>query len=301
MALSIVKETIELRSVTTDSNGNAFITKRINLVAGKMHALMQVDMFQDRFPTFDASAPQQASFEVVITAYPSIPTQMDFAPNQPNSYPAAGDDSVMFKLHRQVYDLARVVSFQGNTEDQFPSLQIAAQNKSFFYTDHVYINMTWRGAPSTTYENLAYSFLLVLDNKNASQMEHSLGVLSESHNAMCAQLMSNGRMTTVQTLRGNVFPMWRYGGIRPEAMIAPLAANSFFLPLANRDAEEMQNTLTIRTAVNDARQMNTFDGALGPRRPDWLREFLNGGLESGPIRPNPIPLRKADNGNTRMF
>lgn len=300
MALSIVKETIELRSVTTDVNGNAFINKRINLMAGKLHALMQVDMFQDRWPTFDPAAPQQANLEVVITAYPSIPTNMDFAPNQPNSYPAAGDDSVMFKLHRQVFDFARIVSFKAD-EEQFPSLQIASQNKSFFYTDHVYINMTWRGAPSTTYSNLGFSFLLVLDNKNTGGLEHSLGVLSESHNAMCAQLMSNGRMTTVETLRGNVFPMWRYGGIRPETMISPLAANSFFLPIANRDAEDMQNTLQIRQTVNDARQMNAFDGALGPRRPDWLRQFLNAGLISGPIRPNPIPLRKADNGNTRMF
>lgn len=300
MPLSIVKETIELRSVTTDANGNAFITKRINLMEGKLHALMQVDMFQDRFPTFDPAAPSQASCEVVITAYPSIPTTMDFGPNQPNSYPAAGDDSVMFKLHRQVYDQARIVSFKAD-EEQFPSLQIAASNKSFFYTDHVYINMTWRGAPSTTYSNLGYSFLLVLDNKGTGGLEHSLGVLNESHNAMCAQLMSNGRMTTVETLRGNVFPMWRYGGIRPETMISPLAANSFFLPLANRDAEEMQNTPAIRQTVADARQMNAFDAALGPRRPDWLREFLNAGFESGPIRPNPIPLRKADNGNTRMF
>lgn len=300
MALSIVKETIELRSVTTDANGNAFITKRINLVEGKMHSLMQVDMFQDRWPAFDQTTPSNAVVEVVISAYPSIPTNMDFSPVFPESYPAAGDDSVMFKEIRQVYDQERIVSFRTDGQ-QFPSLQIAAQNKSFFYTDHVYINMTWRGAPSSTYTNLGFSFLLVLDNKNSSALEHSLGVLSESHNAMCAQLMSNGRMTTVETLRGNVFPMWRYGGIRPESMITPLAANSFFLPLSNRDEEEMQSAPAIRTAVNDARQMNTFDGALGPRRPDWLREFLNAGLISGPIRPNPIPLRYADNGNTRMF
>ena len=31
MVVSIVKETIELPAVTTDANGNAFVTKRINL------------------------------------------------------------------------------------------------------------------------------------------------------------------------------------------------------------------------------------------------------------------------------
>ena len=63
----------------------------------------------------------------------------------------------------------------------------------------------------------------------------------------------------------------------------------------------MITTAGIRQTVADARQMNAFDSAFGPRRPDWLREFLNGGYVTGPIRSNPIPLRYADNGNTRMF
>jgi len=303
MAQTIVKETIELESIICDANGNAFINKRINLQEGKLHALLQVDMYQDRYPLFDPAGIGVANnvvFEVVISAYPAIPTNMDFRPGSPNSFPAAGDDSILFKEIGQFFQTPPISSIDMDTR-QFPSPQIAAANKSYFYTDHLYINMVFRGSPNVTYEGLGYSFLFVLDNKNASSLEHSLGVLSESHNAMCAQLMSNGRMTTVDTLRGNVFPMWRYGGIRPEAMIPPLAANSFFLPLSNRDEEEMMSAPTIRTAVADARQMNTFDGALGPRRPDWLREFLNAGLISGAVRPNPIPLRYADNGNTRMF
>ena len=157
------------------------------------------------------------------------------------------------------------------------------------------------GAPDQAFTNFAWSFMFTMQNKSVASLVHSLGVLSESHDAMCAQLMSNGMARSIATLRGNVFPMWRYGGIRPEATIAPLAANSFFLPLSNRDAEEMITAPGIRTAVAGARQMNAFDGALGPKTPDWLREFLNAGLISGPIRSNPVPLRYADNGNTRMF
>jgi hypothetical protein len=301
MALSIIKETIELESIKTDGDGNAFITKRINLQEGRMHSLLQVDMFQDRFPTFDPTAPQLANFEVVISAYPSIPTNMDFAPGQPNSYVAAGDDSVMFKLHRQVYDLARIGSFQNATEEQFPSPEIAAQNKTFFYTDHLYINMVWRGAIIQEYENLAYSFLLVLDSKKVPVITHTLGVLAESHDAMCATLMSNGRMISLSVLRGNTFPMWRFGGIRPEYMITPTAANAYFLPVNTRDAEAMSTAPQIRQAVADSREMSAFDAPFGDRRPAWLRINLNSGIVSGAVRDQWPPIKHADNGNVRML
>lgn len=294
MALSIVKETIELESVTTDLDGNAYITKRINLDAGMRHQLMQVDMYEDAYAT------EQVEVETVISPYPAIPTNMLYSPalGLTNRFPAGGDDSVLFKERRQL----RVNVGDAITTSQFPSPEIAAINATQFYTDHVYVNMHIMSlTPNQVVQNVAFSFLLVLSDVNVSNLEHSLGVLAESHDAMCAQVMSNGRMQTRQTLYGNVFPMWRYGGIRPERMLQPLSANTFFLDIASRDAEDMIDTINIRTAVGDARTMRAFDTAFGVRRPDWLREFLNAGIESGPIRPNPVPLRRADNGNTRMF
>ena len=301
MALSIVKETIELESVTTGHEGNAWLAKRINLDSGQRHTLHQVDYFVDRYPAL--SQGQFVVAEMVITPYPSIPTDMNFsaaANGGVKSYVAAGDDSVLFKAQLQIFDQAGV-STLNRADSQFPSPEIAAVNKSFFYTDHVYINMCLKAAADTVIEGLAVSFLMVLEDKSTSVLEHSIGVLAESHDAMCAQVMSNGRMQSRDTLYGNIFPMWRYGGIRPERMLTPIAANSFFLNISSRDAENMSNTFQIRSNVADARQMQPFDTAFGIRRPDWLREFLNAGYEAGPIRPNPIPIRKADNGNTRMF
>lgn len=95
--------------------------------------------------------------------------------------------------------------------------------------------------------------------------------------------------------------MWRYGGIRPEHTISPLATNAFFLEINTRDAEDMSTTTQIRQTVADARQMGTFDSAFGLRRPDWLKMDLNQGIVSGAIRADPIPLKYFDNGNTRMF
>jgi len=298
MALTIIKETIELEDVLLDADGNGYIQKRINLQEGYRHNLIQVDFFEDAIPLIRGGpGDEQPTYEMVISPYPQIPTNMLYNENTPQTrrYTAAGDDSVLFKAN------ARLILNRHSEFTQFPSEQISAQNKSFFYAPHVYINIHFMGVADTEYGNIALSFMMAFDKKKVSVLEATMGVLAESHAAMCALAMSNGHLVSVQALEGNVFPMWRYGGVRPETMLTPLAANSFFLDISSRDQEEMTSSAGIRQVVADARQMNTFDGALGRRRPDWLREFLNAGIASGPIRPNPIPLRYADNGNTRMF
>jgi hypothetical protein len=293
MPISIIKETIEQEAMTTDGEGNAWITKRINLKQGLMHNLIQVDFFEDAYMTVPAE-PQRQNVEFVISAYPSIPTLMSLqedVPIQTRRYAAAGDDSILFKV---IGDLSQAGRSQFT---QFPSLQISSNNKEFFYTDHVYINMCIHGAENTTYNNIAYSFMLTFDDKSTTSLTHSIGVLAESHNAMCVELMSNGAMRSLAELRGNTFPMWRYGGIRPEHTITPLAANTYFLPINTRDAESMTSTPGIRQAVADARSMSAFDAAFGDKRPDWLRMHLNAGVVAGPLRDQWPPIKHADNGN----
>lgn len=297
MAMSIIKETIELDSVTADNDGNVFLTKRINLKTGSRHMLLQMDVFEDAYIDVP-DEPLRQNIEMVITPYPAIPTNMIYQfnpPQQTKRYPAAGDDSVLFKIRLDVNQ--NLLS----TSDQFPSPEIAAQNKSFFYTDHIYINLAIHGAPNQTYNNIAYSFMFVLQDKSVSVLEHTLGVLAESHNAMCALTMSNGHMNTISNLRGNTFPTWRFGGIRPEHTISPTAANSFFLEIDTRDAEEMVTTAAVRQVVADSRRMSGFDEAFGERRPEWLSMDLNQGIVAGAVRSDPVPLKYADNGNTRMF
>lgn len=293
MPLHIVKETIEQEAVTTDEDGNAWILKRINLVEQRMHRLLQVDFFEDAYMTVP-DEPLRQNLEFVISAYPTIPTRMNLqedVPVQSNRYPAAGSDSVLFKVIGDLSQAGR------SSFTQFPSVQIASQNVSYFYTDHVYINMHIAGAADTTYNNIAYSFMMVFDDRSASSLTHSLGILAESHDAMCAELMSNGAMRSIESLRGNVFPAWRFGGIRPEHTISPDATNAYFLPINTRDAEAMSATPQIRQAVADARSMSAFDEAFGDRRPDWLKINLNPGIAAGAVRDQWPPIKHNDNGN----
>lgn len=295
MALRIIKETVELDTVQLDADGNAWIQKRINLEEGVRHTLLQVDVFEDAIPLLrGGSGDEQPLFEIVISPYPQIPTTMLYTENVPqktNRYASAGDDSVLFKAQ------GRVVPLLHSQFNQFPSKQIAAQNKSYFYSNHVYINIHFMGIENLAYGNIALSFMMAFDNKKVSYMESALGILAESHNAMCAQVMTSGHMRTLNELRGNVFPMWRFGGIRPEHTVTPLAANTYFLPIATRDAETMQNTPQIRQAIADARTMSPFDAAFGDRRPDWMKDNLNAGVISGALREQWPPIKHADNGN----
>ncbi len=295
MALSIIKETIEQNEpIATDSDGNIYLTKRVNLKRGYRHNLLQVDCFEDSTMTIYSEPNNPPSVEVVISPYPAIPTDMAYSaiPSMARRYPAAGDDSILYK---EKFWPVR----EGNAPSaQFPSPEIAAQNKSYFYTDHLYINLCIHGSVNTTYGDIAFSFMFVLEDKKVPYLEHTLGVLAENHSAMCALVMSNGRMQSIESLEGNVFPMWRFGGIRPEHMVK----DTFWLQVSSTEDEPMATTTVIRGQVSSARQMAAFDSAFGtPKYPDWIRMNLNQGITTGPIRPDPVPLKYADNGNTRMF
>lgn len=298
MPISYVKETVEIPTFTTDANGEAILLRKINLQTGLRRQLVQVDFFEDAIP-YTVSGDER--IQLVVSAYPSIPTDMRLASQPPvidDRLVAAGDDSVMFKA---VGTPSAENRKDRTSFDQFPSKEIASMNASVFYSDQLYITIKWDGVADTNYGNIALSFLFVFKETKVNNLTATLGKMAEQHDAMCALVMSTGHMTTPNELRGDVFPMWRYGGIRSEHTISPLATNSFFLDIDTRDAESMSTTAQIRQSVADARAMSPYDTAFGDRRPDWLRMDLNQGIIAGAIRSDPVPLKFADNGNTLMF
>jgi len=297
MAITTIKETIELEQFTTDAKGSCYIQKRINLREGYSHSLLQTDMHVGSYiNTLNEPTP----FEIVIAPYPAIPTNLPLSDQYPDAdrLMAGGSDAVLFKVTGLFNSgnpvLPNTLPYES---DQFPSPQIASQQKTVFYSDHIYISLHFIGPASTTFFNLNLSFMMVLDNKKVGSLTASMGQMAENHEAMCARLMSQGHMISRAALLGNVFPMWRYGGIRPELMLSPVGAGGFFLQLPTQDDEEMQTTATIRTSVNASRQMAGYDQPFGNGFPDWVRFNLNEGFQSGPIREQWPPIKHADNGN----
>lgn len=290
MPIKQIKETVEVKSLTTDADGNAFVQKRINLLEGQSHRLLQTDIFVDSFLN---GAFAKLPCEVVISPYPVIPTEMPISSVFPTAgrYPSGGDDSVLFKA------VGFATADEGITFEQFPSAQIAAAQFTTFYSDHMYISFHLYGDAETTYFDLGLSFLFTVEDRSVSNLTSSMGKLAENHDAMCAQLMSNGHMISKADVQGNVFPMWRFGGIRPEHTLSPTAAGSFFLQMPSIDEELMQTTAQVRSAVADARQMGAYDAPFGARFPDWVRFNLNEGLAAGAVRDQWPPIKHADNGN----
>jgi hypothetical protein len=304
MAQQFIKTTIEQEIVQTDINGLAIFTKKINLKEGFRHRLVQTDLFQDALPLVTAAGENRPIVEVVLSPYQVIPTEMRLQVNTPpltNRYPSAGNDLVLFKaVGEQTRN--RFIEFQ-----QFPSPQIASLQYDAFYTNHVYVNVAFHGEASTQYQNLALSFYMMLDNKKVDSVEAGIGIMREVQEGMCVEMASNGLLVSKATLKGNTFPMWRYGGIRPERMLTSTKEGGFFLPMSNRDEEEMQSTGTIRSMVASARSMSGFNEAFGEdtagfgQIPDWLRLNLSEGLVSGAIRDQWPPTKYTDTGNLRML
>ncbi len=304
MAQQFIKTSIELEGFTTDGNGNAYITKKVNLKAGYRHRLVQTDLFQDALPFITTAGEERPIVEVVLSPYQVIPTNMNIQANLPtlsNRYPAAGNDLVLFKaIGEQTQN--RFIEFH-----QFPSPQIASLQYDSFYTNHVYVNVAFHGKDDTQYSNLALSFYMMLDNKKVDSLEAGIGIMREVQEGMCVEMASNGLILSSAILRGNTFPMWRYGGIRPERMLTSTREGGFFLPTSSNDEEAMQSTGTIRSMVASARSMSSFDEAFGEdtvgfgQIPDWLRLNLSEGLVSGPIREQWPPTKYTDDGNLRML
>lgn len=301
MPKSFIRESLELDTITLDDTGFAAVTKVINLREGFRHNMMQVDLFQDSIPLNGGDGGIGLVMEVGVSPYPILPTEMNVKSTGTalgNRMPAAANDTMLFKAVSTVRDNDYSQIFQ------FPSAQIAAEPSYAWYSNEIYVTLYLHGEADKDVTGICLSFYLALDNKKVDSLESGLGILREKHEAHCMELMSNGHIVSKAFLRGNVFPMWRYGGIRPEFMLRGVGTGGFFLPISTRDEESMQTTTEVRTYVAASRSMSAYDEAFGTANvdiPDWLRFNLVTGLVSGPIRDQWPPNKYYDNGNVQML
>lgn len=193
--------------------------------------------------------------------------------------------------------------------EQFPSPQIGAGPSFSFYTPFVYFTLILHdeNVDEAVFSNLAISFMLKVKSTKASVTTYGLGMIRERSVAQGINLMNQGRTIPKADNVGQIFPAWKYGGIRPERMLRGTAARNFWLNYSAEESEAMLDTANLRTYIKGARTMDGFDQAFGTDDavkgpiPDWLRFGLNRGLVSGPLRAQQPPRKLADNGNTLML
>ena len=304
MTLHELRETIEQDRVQLDANGFGIVQKQITLPANQLHQVLEVDFFQDTLPEYQGVAP--LFIELMVTPYPVIYSNMAFS--TPLAYssrgPMAGSDTLLFKTTIGPY-LGSDNAFP--VFRQFPNESVGATPTFSFYTPYVYVTAFLHGEPALVVDGLGLSFYMAINSKKANLTSYGLGVMRERSVAQGITLMNQGRTIPPSRNVGQVFPMWQYGGIRPERMLRGNAIADFFLPYTPNETEAMTSTANLRTFIKGARSMSAFDEAFGSldvakgNIPDWVRFNLSRGLVAGPIRAQMPPLKYADNGNTLMF
>jgi hypothetical protein len=306
MALHEIREELTQQTILElDANGFGILQKKITLTAGQLHNIVQCDIYQDSILGSDVEPDSGPFIEFYVTPYPIIYTEMLLKEGinpLTNRGPSAANETILFKA------LTGPVSAEEFTSiEQFPNKQLGATPTFSFYTPTVYFTALVHGSAGALVSNISYSIYLALESTKASLVSYGLGVMRERSVAQGINLMNQGRVINPANNVGQVFPMWKYGGIRPERMLKGDGLRNFFLNYSSDESEAMLDTANIRLFLQGARTMQAFDAAFGADDavkgpiPDWLRFDINRGLVSGPIRAQFPPRKFADNGNTLML
>lgn len=303
MPISFIRESIEKEQITTEG-GLTIVQKKVELRRGSVHEILACDIYQDTIVTFGEST--DVYIEAFVTPFPVIYSEMDFTVGLGNRGPSAANDTILFKSILGPFNSTTTTLMDSN---QFPSPQIGAGPSFSFYTPFVYFTLFIHhqdGLP-TTINNLSLSFMLKVKSSKATVVQYGLGMIRERSIAQGINLMNQGRTISKAGNVGQIFPEWKYGGIRPERMLRGTEARNFWLNYSADSSEAMLDTANLRTYIKGARTMAEYDKAFGADDavkgpiPDWLRFGLNRGLVAGPIRAQQPPRKLADNGNTLML
>lgn len=292
MPIHEIRESIEQSEITMDSNGFAIIQKVINLKPNMSHKMLQCDAFFDNpLPT---GYRESYAMELLVTPTPVIYTDMVIASFQSRA-PAAANENILFKEY-----FSNLSQVNGKV---FPNRFISARPTFTWYMPKLYVTLLIHADDGDVLTDIAISVYCAVESKKVSLVTYGMGVIREDHIAQVAAVMSNGRSIQPSRNVGQAFPMWKYGGVRPELMISGSSLASFFNRQDSQEAGSMNTTTTLRRMAKEARQMQpnieafgtavTADGAI----PDWIRFELFKGVESGAVREQWPPIKHADNGN----
>ena len=307
MVVQEIKATLEFDDVVQMTGSESpvlLLTKRIELQEGKRHTLMSVDFMDDVFEgLYEGSL---FGYEVYVSPFPINTTNMNFAGEMLNRGPAGGDNQVLFK---------RSVFYSGSTsnalvQQQLPNNFLGSMPTASWYTPHLYISVLIH-VPSAAVRALidpCYSFYMSVDSKKADTVSYLMGAMGEYMDAHTRLREANGVVIVEPdlTYQGYTFPMWKYGGIRPEFMArgTPSFMNFF---QSTADAEKMLDPTNLEIFIQLARNMVPFDQAFGLAGtvkgpvPDWIRFDIDvGGIEYGLVRPQFPPQLKNTDGTTQM-
>lgn len=293
MPIHEIRESIEQEKITLDSNGFGILQKVINLKENMSHKMLQCDAFADN-PLPKVSGDTYV-MELMVTSTPVIYTDMTIASFSSRS-PAVANENILFKEY-----FSNLSQVDGR---EFPNRFISARPTFTWYMPKLYITLFIHGNPDAEIDSIAFSVYCAVESKKVSLVTYGMGVIREDHIAQVAAIMSNGRSIQPSRNVGQSFPLWKYGGVRPELMISGSSLQNFFNRTSSQEESQTATTTQLRGIAQAARQMVSnlkafgTDGAPGDGGlPSWIRLELFKGVESGAIRKQWPPIKHANNGN----
>ena len=311
MPINEIRDTIQ-GTVTVDETGYGYLTRKINLPDGHRHSLLGIDVFNDQNSMWLSNNKVLddafAGYQLYVSPYPMQRTNESFGIELQtllqNTGAMAGDEQVLYK-EQAISELKALEA--GNTNNiwfnQFPNPAVGAMPTNHWYTNHIYITVLVWNEPLSEVE-VKHSLFMRVKQTKIGKAEESMGQYQEFLNSQCRLLTNTANVIGVDDVSGYVFPMWKYGGIRPELMISGTTALRYFNRVASNANQEMTTRNALQTAYRDATAMVGYDAAFGDAAlnlPDWISLMDVAGVTAGELRPYPPPLKYADNGNTLMF
>lgn len=296
MPIHEIRESIEFQTLNVGSQSFAIVQKEINLKENVAHKMLQCDAFLDN-PYF-ATTEDNIVIELLVTPHPVIYTDMLISAYT-NRSPSASLDTVLFK--QTIKKNSAGIGEPLITE--FPNQFINARPTFTWYTPKLYITLLVHGPRDAEIFDFALTVYCAVEHKRASLVTYGMGLIKEYSVAQVAAVVSNGRFIPPARNVGQIYPMWKHGGIRPELMMKSDAFAEFFYNTSATDSEKTVDPTNLREFAKLGRQMvpnidafgtpNTVKGSI----PDWVTFMLPEGIEAGAIRDQWPPTKHADNGN----
>ena len=305
MPIHEIRESIEVPEYITPNlvGTNKFIIqKRINLKAGHVHRMVQTDFFLDNPFT---ELPKNALMQFYVTPLPVIYTDMQYGPFL-NVGPTAANNYVLYKANlivdgfAQGPDVLQILS-------EFPNDSLGVFPTFDWFSPHLYLTLVITlPKDDVAHSSLAMTFYCAVDSKPVSYVKSVCGRLKERQEAHIATIMNNGQHIEPARNSGQIFPMWRHGGVRPSGMLDADQFGQFALPGDGQDGERMWDNNDLLAAARAGRTMvrtpDPFGADTAPYGfiPDWLVMDLPMGIQFGPIRDQFPQTLYNDAGVTRM-
>lgn len=298
--------------IEISDQGFGYATRKINVKDGFRNSILSIDVFNDNGGMWlknDVTYENNVGYQLFISPYPMLQTSQAWGLNAGfSSFTGAGQMAGEANVLYKEIGITGLVENDAQQESKtwvsrFPNDSVAAMPTNAWYSPHLYLTLMVWNVPLTTV-NAKFSLFIRVEQKKVGLAQSSMGQYAEFLDSQIKKLEDTAVVYDAADIEGYTFPMWKYGGIRPELMISGATALRYYNRVAANANQDMVAQDALQSAFTAATTMVAFDSAFGDAAlnlPEWITLMNVEGVTAGAIRPYPPPLKYADNGNTLMF